>query len=417
MGDSVTTFERMDSRATDTHIMPSHTRDCVLHTASPAAFGSTNASMDDVQLVSNGADLLTQCELCKEDCSAVPCFWLLPFCNRCAANVYAFEPSTTNLQYWSNIAKEIRHNLISYNTRIKYESIIRRNQWPLSSVFSTLSFIYNTKKTKASMKLAIAAAKKFHLTRGWSQPPFDVSVVTSAIQAALRTPVQTPTEPKRSNVFTNNEVRSMFNMLAPSFAQTYARDAAILAIQLFGARRASEVLNLRISDLVQQDNDFRLRIRRSKTDQRGEGLFFMLPHNTAVGINPTIVLQHYIKNVKRSRITNESFLFTTYNQYAKEYTDKALTVKDWNARLAAVLNAAGLPIRTSHALRSTAISLSSVHDVHTVSQVGGWRSMNYYTTYHRTPLSSQAEALANIGSRIVDIHKMHESDGDSNEDE
>ena len=353
-------------------------------------------------MVSSGAELLTSCESCKEDMSAVLNFWLLPFCDACASSVFSFVASASNLATWHRMATSVRTHSISETTRARYEAVIKKRNWPLKTVFQAIEYIEATRSTRASLKLALAAAKKFHLTREWEKPPFNAHIVQSIIQAALRKPVKTPAGPKQLNVFENHEILAMFDKLVPSFSCTYARDAAILAIQLFGARRASEVLNLQLSDLVKVGADFRIRIKRSKTDQKGEGHFFFLPHDTALGINPTVTLQHYITTSGRTNLTEHSLLFTTFNQFAKRYTDKLMTTQDWNARLQSILIAAGLPVRTSHALRASAISLSSQENVHTVAQAGAWKSLVYLTTYHRTPLKSQAAALAQIGSRVID---------------
>ena len=386
----------------DTRGLLAHPRVETTFRAPPAARRSSCTPLAATQLVSSGAALIKVCSRCIQDCSAVANFWLVPFCEACAALHYNFEPSASNLLTWNKAATSIRTHSLSESTRTKYEAIIKKRSWPILTPFQALEYVENTKSTKASLKQALAAATKFHLTREWVKPPFNEQIVQSAIQAAMRRPVQTPAGPKQCNVFTNSEIRAMFNKLAPSFSCTYARDAAILAVQLFGARRASEVLSLQLSDLVKVGNDYRIRIRRSKTDQRGDGHFLVLPHDTALGINPSVALHHYIQQCERKDLAPESFIFTTFNQFAKKYTEKQLSLQDWNARLQSIQVAAGLPIRTSHALRATAISLSSQENVHTVAQVGAWKSMVYLTTYHRTPLKSQTAALAQIGSRVID---------------
>ena len=132
---------------------------------------------------------------------------------------------------------------------------------------------------------------------------------------------------------------------------------------------------------MEQQGNFQVRIRRSKTDQRGEGHFFTLPHKTALQIDPTKVLQHYFATKPKVKVDGEAFLFATYSQYGKVFTHHPLIVKAWNARLTAIQQAAHLTIQSSYALRATAISLSVTCDVHTVAQVGGWKSLTYLTTY------------------------------------
>lgn len=255
-----------------------------------------------------------------------------------------------------------------------------------------------------------------HTTRGWDPPAFDGPVVQLAIQALQRVPVVVPSEPSVPRVFTQNEIKRIFAANTSLLSYTQARDAAIMAIQLFGARRASEVLNLTMSDVVMIDDHFRFRIRRSKTDQRGMGLFFRLPHDTALGINPTRIFQAYIKSRQPMAVSEEAYIFTTFNAFGKKYMTTPLTVKSYNKRLTVIQRRAGVTPRTSHAFRATAVSLSNMEDVHTVAQVGGWRSMTYLTTYHITPITEQSRALANIGSRILMKHQDQEIRDDQDDE-
>lgn len=104
-------------------------------------------------------------------------------------------------------------------------------------------------------------------------------------------------------------------------------------------------------------------------------------------------------------MTPETFTFTSYD---KGFTQKPLTVTGWNARLKAIQTEAKIPIRTSHALRSTAISLTTPEHVHTVAQVGGWQTMTYLTIYHRSTLETKAKALSHIGARILESQSVQE---------
>lgn len=55
-------------------------------------------------------------------------------------------------------------------------------------------------------------------------------------------------------------------------------------------------------------------------------------------------------------------------------------------------------------------------DLHTVSQVGGWRSMTYLTTYYRAPPEDKTRALANICKRILLANqRMQEAESDDDD--
>ncbi len=69
----------------------------------------------------------------------------------------------------------------------------------------------------------------------------------------------------------------------PRYRIKAARDAAVLAIGFAGALRRSEICNLRFSDaeFVEQ-RGMLLRIRRSKTDQGGQGQTIAIPEGTII---------------------------------------------------------------------------------------------------------------------------------------
>jgi integrase len=60
------------------------------------------------------------------------------------------------------------------------------------------------------------------------------------------------------------------------------RDRAILVLGFSGAFRRSELVALDIADLVECDDGFRIRIRKSKTDQEGQGVTIAIVRGTGI---------------------------------------------------------------------------------------------------------------------------------------
>lgn len=402
MGSAGTTERGLDCNSSDSHPSLAIARNTNLPIHWSMHGRGTADSMDVTEMECEGALVLQQCKTCGRQNSGVERFWLLPQCMDCATREHNFQHDSPEAEQWSATARYIRLNALSSNTCKRYESILRRERWPLRSVTATMEFVKEYTKSESAMRAAMAAACKLHSARGWAPPPFDHQLVAALRQAAKRAPVQLAEEPPRLNVFTRGEIKKLFDWMCPANSHTYARDATIFAIQLFGARRASEVLQLRINDIVLIGRDFRIRIKRSKMDQQGRGHFFFLPHNTKTGINPSRVLEHFIQQSRRSGITGDSYVFNAYDCEVKKFTTKPLSLRAWNKRLEMMQTSLGMPVRSSHALRSTAISLSSMDDVHVVAQVGAWKSMQYLTTYHRTPIEARMKATANIGSRSIE---------------
>lgn len=362
-----------------------------------------------------GQQALTMCAGCAGDFSHIEGFWLVPYCPACAARHYKFDPSQTHLAHWDAMTTAIRSHVIAPSTRKRYETEIKKTVWPLTDAFSTTKYLRVASSSESAMKQAIAAARRLHLNRAWSPPPFDHPLVASYITTIKKQPIMTPLHPRHDNVLTNKEVQRLFAAIAKDTAPIHHRDAAILALQLFGVRRASEVLTLAMND-VQWDlaaRQFQIRIKKSKTDPKALGLWYRLPRNTALDIDPTHLVKTYMRQTPFPNAKEQDFFFRRYLQYEKRYSDQPLSVSGWNERLTTYQLAANLPRRTSHAIRATAISLTPMDDVHTVSQVGGWKSMTYLTAYHRTPIDDRTTALANIGKRILlTNHSLEEKESD-----
>jgi integrase len=66
-----------------------------------------------------------------------------------------------------------------------------------------------------------------------------------------------------------------------------ARDRAILLLGFAGAFRRSELVALDVADLEETEGGFRITIRKSKTDQEGEGQTIGITRRQAACPEPT----------------------------------------------------------------------------------------------------------------------------------
>jgi integrase len=71
------------------------------------------------------------------------------------------------------------------------------------------------------------------------------------------------------------------------------RDRALLAIGFAGALRRSELVALQVADVAWVEDGIRLRIRRSKTDQEGQGQEIAIPHGSL--IRPVKLLREWLE--------------------------------------------------------------------------------------------------------------------------
>lgn len=142
-------------------------------------------------------------------------------------------------------------------------------------------------------------------------------------------------------------------------------------------------------------NTFMIKITSSKTDKRKKGLFYKLLNDCIFGFNPIDIFAKHILTSKG----NGDLIFQSYDPKVKKFIQKGITVNGWNKALKRLCLHAKVVLRTSHALRRSAISLSPIHLVETVAQTGGWKSLCYWEVYRRFDVDQRAEATSKIGSR------------------
>jgi site-specific recombinase XerD len=123
----------------------------------------------------------------------------------------------------------------------------------------------------------------------------DVRVILAGIRRTLGT------APKRKQAATAERIRAMLDACPSSMIGT--RDRAILALGFAGAFRRSELVALEVRDLTEVPDGYRVLIRRSKTDQTGEGQEVVIPRGSK--IMPVRALQAWLE---RANIT-EGLLF------------------------------------------------------------------------------------------------------------
>jgi len=174
-----------------------------------------------------------------------------------------------------------------------------------------------------------------------------------------------------------------------------ARDRALLLLGFAGALRRSELVALDIADVTEDDDGLRLVIRRSKTDQDGEGVLVGLPY----GSNPaTCPVRAWRAWLTCSGLT-EGPAFRAVDRHgrlgARRLSDRA--VADMIKRRAAV---AGLSGRFGgHSLRAGFATESYARGVPelAVMRHGRWRSAAVMRGYVEEGALWTDNAAARIG--------------------
>jgi site-specific recombinase XerD len=102
----------------------------------------------------------------------------------------------------------------------------------------------------------------------------DVRVILAGIRRTIGT------APRRKEAATADRVRAMLDACPPTMLGH--RDRCLLALGFAGAFRRSELVALRVEDLTECPDGYRVTIRRSKTDQTGEGQEIVIPRGLRI---------------------------------------------------------------------------------------------------------------------------------------
>jgi len=127
--------------------------------------------------------------------------------------------------------------------------------------------------TKAStINRRCAAIRYAHKLAGITEPPTSTELVRATLRGIRRT-IGTRVVQKAPALA--KQLRAMLDACPDTLAGK--RDRALLALGFAGAFRRSELVALRVEDLVETPDGLRVLIRHSKTDQEGQGQEIAIP--------------------------------------------------------------------------------------------------------------------------------------------
>jgi integrase len=136
----------------------------------------------------------------------------------------------------------------------------------------------------------LAAISKAHKAAGFASPVRDNILVAETLKGIKRTHGVAVT--RKAPVLTE-DLRSMLRETLPD-GLLGARDRALLLIGFSGAFRRSELVALNVSDMKNTPEGLLLTIRRSKTDQEGEGRDVAIPYGQYKNTCPVLALQTWL---------------------------------------------------------------------------------------------------------------------------
>jgi len=118
----------------------------------------------------------------------------------------------------------------------------------------------------------VAAIRYAHKAAG-HEPPTNRETVKAVMRGIRRT---IGAAPERKEAATAGRVADMVAAIPDTLAGK--RDRALLVLGFAGAFRRSELVALTVADLIEAEGGFRVLIRKSKTDQEGQGQEIAIPN-------------------------------------------------------------------------------------------------------------------------------------------
>jgi site-specific recombinase XerD len=165
--------------------------------------------------------------------------------------------------------------------------------------------------------------------------------------------------PDQKNAAITAEVRAMVEKLSPT-SLIGVRDRALLLVGFAGAFRRSELVSLDVADVTFSSDGLVVQLRRSKTDQEGEGRKVGLPF----GSNPLTCPVRSLRSWLNLAAIANGPIFRSVDRHAN-IADTRLTDQSVALIVKSCAKAAGLDARgyAGHSLRSGLATAAAMADV------------------------------------------------------
>jgi len=242
----------------------------------------------------------------------------------------------------------------------------------------------------ATLQRRITAISQAHETLQFDSPTR--SLVVRTVMAGIRRTKGTAQRRKAPAVTT--VLRAMVETLPPTLLGT--RDHALLLLGFAGAFRRSELVSLDLDDLLFSDDGITVTLRRSKTDQEGQGRTIGIPYGSHPLTCPVRALRAWIAGA--GLVAGP--LFRPLNRHGK-VLERRLSDKGVARIVKRAAAAAGYDPDTfsGHSLRAglaTAAAAAGVSERAIMNQTGH-RSVTVARRYIREGSLFRENAAASIG--------------------
>jgi len=243
----------------------------------------------------------------------------------------------------------------------------------------------------ATLQHRLIAIHQAHTEKGFDSPVKD-RLVKRTMQGIRRT---FGVAQRRVRALVKDDLLELLVMVNKQKPLKAARDKAILLMGFAGAFRRSELVALTMADITPHAHGLELLIRRSKTDQEGEGRTVFIPLAKSEERCPVKALQQWLELAG----IGAGPLFRPVNRHDTVTSDLALTPQSVALIVkAAVASSKGLDAAkmvSGHSLRAGFVTEAATVGLQTSAIMGqtGHRSMEMVFRYVRPVQKRQIPSL------------------------
>jgi integrase len=243
----------------------------------------------------------------------------------------------------------------------------------------------------ATLQHRLIALHAAHIDKGFDSPVRD-KLVKRTMQGIRRT---FGVAQRRAQALVKDDLLELLVMVAKQKPLKAARDRAVLLIGFAGAFRRSELVALTVEDITPHAHGIELLIRRSKTDQEGEGRTVFVPLAKSEERCPVKALQAWLDLAG----IGAGPIFRRINRHDGIVGDAALTGQSVALILkSAVTHSKGVEASkaiSGHSLRAGFVTEAATVGMQTSTIMGqtGHKSLEMVMRYIRPAQKRQIQSL------------------------
>lgn len=250
---------------------------------------------------------------------------------------------------------------------------------------------FSEKLAVATLQHRLVAIHRAHVDAGHASPVKDHRVKRT-MKGIRRT---RGTSQRRVSAIVKDDLLELLVTIASQNPLKAARDKALLLIGFAGAFRRSELVALQVRDITSFPHGIELLIRKSKTDQEGEGRTVFIPLASSEGRCPVKALQHWLALAGIS----EGALFRQVDRHDRVVSPKALTPQSVALLVKSMVKrakgAGAANMVAGHSLRAGFVTAAVSAGIQTSAIMGqtGHRSVEMIYRYTRPAQKRQIQSL------------------------